>query len=126
MPTNIQELYISTVLPLPAVERQQLAVLILQDLPQPAKDSPPPVEFISQTSLSVAEREAKRQKSVAWIRTHRAEYGGLYVALNGDELIAIGRKSGEARALARQKGYPDAFIGDVLPLDYEGYLGDWE
>lgn len=126
MSTNIQELYVNTVLPLPAVERRQLAALILQDLPQPPKNSVTQDEFISQTPLSVAEREAKRQKSIAWIRTHRAEYGGLYVALDGDELIGAGKRYGEARAIAIQKGYPNAFIGDVLPLDYEGYMGGWE
>jgi hypothetical protein len=83
-------------------------------------------EFVAQLPLSLEECEAKRQQSIAWIRNHRAEYGGLYVALDGDKLISTGHRYGEARAIARRKGYADAFIGDVLPLDYEGCMGGWQ
>jgi len=72
------------------------------------------------------EREIKRQKSIVWIRTHREEYGGKYVALDGDKLIAVGERYGDALKIARQKGYENAFIGDVLPLDYEGYMGGFD
>lgn len=72
---------------------------------------------------SPEEKEAKRQKSIAWIKSHRAEYGGKYVALDGDKLIGIGERYGDALKLALQAGYKNAFIGDVLPLDYEGFMG---
>ncbi|HMS38814.1 MAG TPA: DUF5678 domain-containing protein [Pyrinomonadaceae bacterium] len=72
---------------------------------------------------SAEEREIKRQKSITWIKTHREEYGGKYVALDGDKLIAVAEKYGDALKLARQKGYKNTFIGDVLPLDYEGFMG---
>ncbi len=75
---------------------------------------------------SGAEREIKRQKSIAWIKSHREEYGGLYVALDGDKLIATGEKYGDALKIAHQKGYKNAFIGDVLPLNYEGFIGGWD
>ena len=79
---------------------------------------------VSITDESAEERETKRQKSIAWIKSHREEYGGMYVALDGDKLIGTGKKYGDVLKLARQKGYKNAFIGDVLPLDYEGFMGD--
>lgn len=76
-----------------------------------------------QSEESEEEREIKRQKSIAWIKSHRAEYGGKYVALDGDKLIAVGEKYSDALKLARQKGYKNAFIGNVYPKDYVGYWG---
>lgn len=75
---------------------------------------------------SAEEKEAKRQKSIAWIKSHRAEYGGKYVALDGDKVIGIGERYGDALKLALQAGYKNAFIGDVLPLDYEGFIGGFD
>ncbi len=74
---------------------------------------------------SGAEREIKRQKSIAWIKSHREEYGGLYVALDGDKLIATGEKYGDALKIAHQKGFKKPFVGLVYPLDYVGYWGGW-
>lgn len=75
---------------------------------------------------STEERETKRQKSIAWITSHRKEYGGKYVALDGDKVIGIGERYGDALKLALQAGYKKAFIGHVLPLNYEGYMGGWD
>lgn len=75
---------------------------------------------------TATEMEIERQKSILWIRSHREDYGGLYVALVGDQLIGTGRRYGDALKIAREKGYPNAFIGDVLPIDYEGFSGGWE
>jgi hypothetical protein len=69
------------------------------------------------------ERKVKRQKSIEWIKNHRQEYGGLFVALDGDQLICTGKKYGDVYNLSIEKGYKNAFIGNVLPLDYEGYYG---
>lgn len=75
---------------------------------------------------SAAEREAKRRQSILWIKSHRAEYGGMFVALDGDKLLGASKKYGEARAIARQKGLPNAFVGDVLPPGYEGSMGGFD
>lgn len=77
-------------------------------------------------TYSSEERETKRQKSIAWITSHRKEYGGKYVALDGDRVIGIGERYGDALKLALQAGYKKAFIGHVLPLNYEGYMGGWD
>jgi hypothetical protein len=75
---------------------------------------------------SAEEREIKRQKLIAWIKSHREEYGGLFVALDGDKLIATGQKHGDALKSALQKGCQKPFVGLVYPLDYVGYWGGWD
>lgn len=85
-----------------------------------------PNSSTSEPNKTTTTTEIERQKSILWIRSHREEYGGLYVALVGDELIGTGRRYGDALRIAREKGYPNAFIGDVLPVDYEGFSGGWD
>ncbi len=65
---------------------------------------------------------AVRQKRQAWIRANRSRYGGLYVALDGDKLLASGRSYAEAFDAA---GTPDAFVDFVPPDDYVGETGGW-
>lgn len=89
----------------------------------PTEEKELAIKADEQSEESAEEREIKRQKSIVWIKTHRKEYGGKYVALDGDKLIAVGEKYGDALKLARQKGYKNAFIGNVYPKDYVGYWG---
>ena len=81
------------------------------------------LEGEDQSEESAEEREARRQKSIVWIKSHREEYGGKYVALDGDKLIAVGEKYGDALKLAIKAGHKNAFIGNVYPIDYVGYWG---
>ncbi len=110
--------------------KQQIVTLSPQELTelfrfvtaQQEKDRQP----AAVAALPLNEKEAaahKRQQHVEWMKSHRQEYGGLYVALDGDRLLGTGRNYPEAAAAARQVGVPNAFIDVVLPLDYEGYLG---
>ncbi len=78
------------------------------------------------TNDSSEEKEAKRQKSIVWIKSHREEYGGLYVALDGDKLIAKAEKYGDVLKLAIKAGYKNAFIGNVYPIDYVGHWGGFD
>ncbi len=75
---------------------------------------------------SAAEKEIKRQKSIAWIKSHSEEYAGLHVALDGDKLIGTGKRHGDALKIAIQAGYQKAFVGYVYPKDYVGYWGGWD
>lgn len=79
-----------------------------------------------QSEESAEEREAKRQKSIAWIKSHCEEYGGKYVALDGDKLIAVGERYGDAFKVALQKGHKKPFVDYVYPKDYVGYWGGWD
>lgn len=79
-----------------------------------------------QSTQSAEVRALKRQQSINWIKAHRAEYGGMFVALDGNKLLGAGKRYGDALRVARQAGCPNAFIGDVLPLDYTGFMGGWD
>jgi hypothetical protein len=124
MSTNIQELYANSVRPLSDAERRQLAGLILANLPQSAKtNGNPQDEVLAQTPLESV--TAKRQKAIDWIKTHRAEYGGMYVALDGDTLLGTGRNYVEAMRAARAAGVEKALVDYVHPTDYVGSMGGW-
>jgi hypothetical protein len=66
--------------------------------------------------------EKRRRQHTEWMRSHCEEYGGMYVALDGDRLLGTGRNYPEAGAAARQAGVDNAYEEFVLPLDYEGYM----
>ena len=67
--------------------------------------------------------EKRRRQHTEWMVSHREEYGGMYVALDGDRLLGTGRNYPEAAAAARQAGVSNAYVEFVLPPDYEGYMG---
>ncbi len=77
---------------------------------------------LEQNGKNAATDDAVRQRRQAWIRANRGRYGGLYVALDGDRLIATGRSFAEAFDAA---GTPDVFVDFVPPVDYVGDTGGW-
>ena len=63
-----------------------------------------------------------RLKRMQWLKTHREEYGGQYVALDGDTLVAVGRSFSIARGTAQAAGKPNAFV-TYLPKHEE--IAEW-
>lgn len=65
--------------------------------------------------------ELKRRRQLEWLKAHREEYAGLYVALDGDRLVGKGKTILEARAQARQNGVENPFLmrmtseNEILP-----------
>ena len=70
--------------------------------------------------------ELKRQKRRQWINANRKEYGGMYVALDGDRLLGTGKNYAEAFEAARSAGVTDAFVDFIAPPDYVGEIGGFE
>ncbi len=58
------------------------------------------------TDLPVKDRSCE----FVWLEQHRDEYGGKYVALNGDCLIAAGESYKEVAAKARDAGVENALL----------------
>lgn len=54
--------------------------------------------------------EHKRQQHMEWMKAHREEYAGQYVALEGNHLVGQGRTLAEAHQQARQNGVHDPFL----------------
>lgn len=52
--------------------------------------------------------ESKREEQQKWIQANRRRYGGLYVALDGSQLLGTGKNYAEAAdAAAREVGKPE-------------------
>ena len=77
------------------------------------------------TPLDEETAEGKRRRHAEWLKAYREHYGGQYVALDGDNLIAQGRTYREANEAARAAGFNNAFVTFVYPLDYVGEMGGW-
>jgi hypothetical protein len=45
-----------------------------------------------------------------WLKARREEYAGQYGALDGDQLIGVGARIGEAREQARRHGIERPFL----------------
>lgn len=76
-------------------------------------------------SAETAAAEMRRQQHLEWMKSHRQEYGGLYVALDGERLVATGKNFPEAARAAQAAGVPQAFVTFVHPPDYVGEMGGW-
>jgi hypothetical protein len=66
-----------------------------------------------------------RQKRMAWLKNHRAEYGGQYVALDDDQLVGVGRTYREARDAAHAVGKPNVFVTYLSKPDEIAEWGGW-
>lgn len=55
----------------------------------------------------------KRTQHLDWLKAHREEYAGKYVALDGDRLVGCGATIREAHEQARQGGVEQAFLVHV-------------
>ena len=69
--------------------------------------------------------EIMRQRRAQWLKTHRDEFGGQYVALDGDRLVGTGRNFHEALQAARALGVAQSFVTYLPKTDEIGYMGDW-
>jgi hypothetical protein len=51
-----------------------------------------------------------RKRRLEWLKSHREEYAGQYVALAGDVLVGHGPTIREAHEQAKQKGVENPFV----------------
>ena len=80
---------------------------------QSHKDSP--VEGARTRARTCATRDLSAEYQ--WIKDHRAEYAGQWVALKGDQLISHGPHGVEVMEAARNAGHPDAFFKLIVPTE---------
>ncbi len=67
----------------------------------------------------------KRRRRTEWLKANREQYGGQYVALDGDRLVSVGKSYPEAARAAKYAGLNNAFVTFVPPPDYIGEMGGW-
>ncbi len=66
-----------------------------------------------------------RERRLEWLKSHREEYAGQYVALDYDQLIAVGPNYPIAREKALAAGKPNAFVTYLPKPDEIGEMGGW-
>ncbi len=59
----------------------------------------------------------ERQRHLAWLKAHREQYSGQYVALDGDRLVGNGLTMFEAVAQARENDCSHPFVAYLLAKD---------
>ncbi|MGI9069238.1 MAG: hypothetical protein ACR2HX_22905 [Pyrinomonadaceae bacterium] len=90
---------------------------------QPANDEPSPQKLQSLQGSNGGEQI--RQRRLGWLKSHREEYGGQYVALDGDQLLAVGPNYRIAREKALAAGKPTAFVTYLSKPDEIAEMGGW-
>ncbi|MCI0489860.1 MAG: DUF5678 domain-containing protein [Blastocatellia bacterium] len=66
----------------------------------------------------------KREQHLAWLKAHREEYAGQYVALDGDQLVGCGLTIREAHDQARQLGIERPFLVHISSVN-DAPFGGW-
>lgn len=66
----------------------------------------------------------KREQHMVWLKAHREEYAGQYVALDGDILVGCGATMREARQQAREQGIEHPFLVHVSSVN-DAPFGGW-
>ncbi len=103
MPIITAENILAQVNQLPAVERQKLIAILNRNLggsefpDRQSDDSTPQAEVKIPPAriISVNAEFNDRAQEYEWLRQHRSEYIGQWVALEGDQLIAYGNSAKE-------------------------------
>ena len=69
--------------------------------------------------------EQIRQRRLEWLKAHREEYGGQYVALDGDQLLAVGPNYRIAKEKSLAAGKANAFVTYLSRPDEAAEMGGW-
>ncbi|MBS1792095.1 MAG: hypothetical protein JST85_30595 [Acidobacteria bacterium] len=66
----------------------------------------------------------KRAQHLAWLKAHREQYAGQYVALDGDHLAGSGTTMREAHEQAQRQGVAQPFLVHVSS-EQDAPFGGW-
>lgn len=69
-------------------------------------------------------KEIKRQRNMEWLKANWEEYRGLYVALDGGQLVGQGATISEADQQAKQQGIKKPLLVRV-PNEGEALYSGW-
>jgi hypothetical protein len=112
--------------------KNQLASLTTQEKMELAKflteqaNSSPSCDAPGTGAISADQSTAalKRAQHLAWLKAHREEYAGKYVALDGDRLVGCGSSIREAHEQARRAGVDHPFLVHVSSVN-DAPFGGW-
>ncbi len=83
-----------------------------------------PHDHAQPTQSNNGDDDAIRERRLEWLKAHREEYAGQYVALAGDVLVGHGRTIREAHEQANEKGVENPFLVR-LTSESEVLLAGW-
>ena len=83
-------------------------------------------QHVQPVQSSNGDDDKTRARRLEWLKSHRDEYGGQYVALDRDTLVAVGPNYRSARQKAVAAGKPDAFVTYLSKSDEVAQMGGWE
>ncbi|MFN7924826.1 MAG: DUF5678 domain-containing protein [Bryobacteraceae bacterium] len=90
--------------------------VFVQKAVQDLASAPPPVQRGDRQRSKVTRVPFKeRTEEIKWINTHRAEYAGKWVALEGARLLAVGDDAKEVLDAARAAGVAEPLLDHVFP-----------
>jgi hypothetical protein len=80
-------------------------------------NAPTPEEQRIEAARALAHAASLRDltEDYKWLKAHRAEYVGQWVALKDGQLISHGQNLKEVHAAAKASGHPDALLRFVEP-----------
>lgn len=115
-----------------AALKDQLASLTPQEKMELAKflneqaesNSTPGETATSAPGLDQNDSALKRAHHLAWLKAHREQYAGQYVALDGDQLVGSGLSIREAHEQARRQGVDHPFLVHVSS-ENDAPFGGW-
>ena len=69
--------------------------------------------------------DAVRRERFEWLKAHREEYGGQYVALDGGQLVPLDQTTASLEEGAHAAGKPHAFVTYLSKPDEVAEWGGW-
>jgi len=102
---------------LPSDERTRLNQLLTQQQGEPAKAKPPLDKLVT------CEPMPDRTHEKEWVKAHRHEYAGQWVALDGDRLVAASPHRMEISAAIKTDGGKRPLIIRIPSPDDLPYIG---
>ncbi len=110
------------------VEEQRRLRAALESLDSNGEVKPAKQEQLPQKPQSLHIKNGDdeiRQLRMEWLKSHRKEHGGQYIALDGDQLLAVGSNYRIAREKALAAGKPNAFVTYLSKPDEVAEMGGW-
>ncbi len=101
---------------LPVLEQRRLVQAVMEKIRMAQSRAPETVKFREPIP------EPDYEPTARWIKEHRTEYGGQWVALDGDRLIAHGADADAVFVAARQDGAYLPLVTFIEPADAPPFL----
>jgi hypothetical protein len=118
---NLEEV-MRSVTGLSFTDKLTLAAFLLEQMKQDAAAPPPSTNDVA-PEAAAAQPDRERRRELQWIKEHRQEYAGQYVALEGDRLVAHGDVLKEVMQQARANGGGQPLFHRMETLEEKHSMG---